>query len=309
MIVANNKSGAFSPFVIEQVESIKKLGVQFDFYGVSGKGILGYLKCFPALKRKIREFKPDVIHAHYGLSGLHANLQRKVPVVTTFHGSDIHSLGVNLMLSKICMHLSAYNIFTAENIFKISKYSKDNYTIQSCGLDLETIKPTDFYEAREYFGWNKNGKYILFSSRYDNAVKNSKLALAATQKLNDVTLVELKGYTRKEVSLLMSACDVQLTTSFKETGPLVVKEAMACNRPIVTTDVGDVRWVMGDTEGCFITSYDADDCAEKLKLAIEFSKTKVATVGRDRIIELGLDSKTVAYKMLSIYSSIITNIK
>lgn len=309
LIVGNNKSGRFSPFVVEQVESVAKLGVEFDFFGVSGKGILGYLKCFPALKRKIREFKPDVIHAHYGLSGLHANLQRKVPVVTTFHGSDIHSLGLNLKLSKICMQLSAYNVFVSQYLQDIAKYKGENYLVQACGLDINTIAPTDRNIAREYFGWDIDKKYVLFSGSFTNSIKNYPLAKEAVEKILYVELVELKGFSRSEVSLLMSACDCLLLTSFREASPTVIKEAMACNRPIVTTDVGDVRWVMGDTEGCFITSYDADDCAEKLKLAIEFSKTKVATVGRDRIIELGLDSKTVAYKMLSIYSSIITNIK
>lgn len=309
IIVANNKSARFSPFIIEQVVAIKKLGVEFEYFGVSGKGVLGYLKCLPAMKRKIKEFKPDVIHAHYGLSGLLANLQRKVPVVATFHGSDIHSLGLNLKLSKICMRLSAYNIFVSQYLQDIAKYRGENYLVQACGLDIDTITPVDQKTARGYLGWDMDKKYVLFSGSFTNKIKNFPLAKEAIEKIQGVELVELKGFSRTDVSLLMSACDCLLLTSFREASPTVIKEAMACDRPIVTTDVGDVRWTMGNTEGCYITSYDADDCAEKLKQAIEFAKDKGATIGRNRIIEIGLDHNTVANKIFSIYSSTITNIK
>lgn len=76
LIVANYNPGHCSPFVVEQVDSIRKLGVEFEYFGIVGKGPFGYLKNLPKFKRKIAEFKPDLIHAHYGLSGLLATLQR-----------------------------------------------------------------------------------------------------------------------------------------------------------------------------------------------------------------------------------------
>ncbi len=309
LIVANNKRNPvrFSPFVVEQVESVEKLGVEFEYFGVSGRGALGYLKCFPALWRKIKEYKPDIIHAHFGLSGLLSNMQRKVPVVTTFHGSDIHSRGLNLMLSKICMRLSAYNIFVSQPLQDIAKYKGDNYIVQACGIDLDTIKPTDRAEARGYFKWDQDKKYVLFASNFSRSIKNYPLAKAAIEKLGDVELVELKGFSRREVGLLMSACDSLLLTSFREGSPTVIKETMACNCPIVTTDVGDARWVMGDTEGCYITSYNVDDCAAKVAMAIEFSKRRGANNGRERVVELNLDRKAVAQRLLGLYNSVVNN--
>jgi hypothetical protein len=73
---------------------------------------MGYLRELPALRRLIRAERPDIVHAHYGLSGLLANLQRLVPVVTTYHGSDINVPHI-LRLSKIAMRLSAHNIFVS----------------------------------------------------------------------------------------------------------------------------------------------------------------------------------------------------
>ena len=99
MIVASKNSGRFVPFIVEQARALEYLGCEVEFFGLGGKGIKGYLKNLPAFKEKIKEFCPDVVHAHYGLSGLFANLQRKVPVVTTYHGSDINDRKV-LPLSK-----------------------------------------------------------------------------------------------------------------------------------------------------------------------------------------------------------------
>ena len=96
--------------------------------------------------------------------------------------------------------------------------------------------------------------------------------------------------------------ELVILTSLWEGSPNVIKEAMACNCPIVSTNVGDVRWVIGDTEGCYITSFDPEDVAEKIKLALEFGKR---TNGRDRIIELGLDSETIAKRLIDIYSKVL----
>jgi len=120
--------------------------------------------------------------------------------------------------------------------------------------------------------------------------------------ISDTELLELKGYNRNQVSLLMNACDVILITSFSEGSPQVIKEAMACNLPIVSTDVGDVKEVIGNTEGCYITSFDPKDVAEKIKMALDFDKR---TNGRERIKKLGLDSESIAMEIIKLYKNVI----
>ena len=107
LIVASYNKSRFAPFIVEQTEALMKQQCEIAWFGLQGKGLMGYLKNLSALKEKIREFHPDVVHAHYGLSGLLANLQRRVPVVTTYHGSDINDKKV-LLFSKIAMRLSAW---------------------------------------------------------------------------------------------------------------------------------------------------------------------------------------------------------
>ena len=113
LIVASDKNGRFAPFIEEQIAALEARGIEVLRYGITGKGIIGYLRELPALRRAIRQHRPDIIHAHYGLSGLLANLQRMVPVVTTYHGSDINVPSI-LRFSKIAMRLSAHNIFVSK---------------------------------------------------------------------------------------------------------------------------------------------------------------------------------------------------
>ena len=119
LIVASDKGGHFAPFIEEQLSALQALGVQIIRYGVTRKGITGYLRELPALRRLIRTERPDIIHAHYGLCGLLANLQRRVPVVTTYHGSDINKPNI-LRFSKIAIRLSAYNIFVSRRNLAIA---------------------------------------------------------------------------------------------------------------------------------------------------------------------------------------------
>ena len=96
----------------------------------------------------------------------------------------------------------------------------------------------------------------------------------------------------------MNESDVMLFTSDYEASPMVIKEAMACNIPVVSTDVGDTKWVMGDTEGYFISQKDPEDIASKIKMALDYGRR---TEGRERIIGLGLELQQIARKIINVY--------
>lgn len=302
LIVANYNTGKFSPFVIEQVDALRSLGVIIDFYGIVGKGAMGYLKNRKSLLKKINEFHPDIVHAHYGLSGLLANLQRKVPVITTFHGGDIDE-SKNLALSRICMILSVYSIFVSEKNINTARI-KRNYSLIPCGVNSDLFVQSDKFIARKALGLLENKTYVLFSGAFDNKDKNYPLAQKAISLLPEYILLELKGYTRQQVALLMNAVDVSLLTSFAEGSPQFIKEAMACNCPIVSVPVGDVETVISNVEGCYLSSFEVEDIAAKITEAIKLNKR---TEGRRKIETLALDGKSVAENVLAIYNSILKN--
>ncbi len=302
LIIASFNKRSFAPFIVEQVEALKRQGCDIDFFGLQGKGIKGYLRNLPSLKRKIKEFHPDVIHAHYGLSGLLANLQRGVSVVTTYHGSDINDKKI-LRFSKITMFLSAWNIFVSKKTLSIAK-PKERYSLLPCGIDLSELQLTDKDKARKKMNLEANKHYVLFAGAFDNAVKNASLAKKALALCEDenVELLELKGYTRDEVTLLMCAVDAIIMTSVSEGSPQVIKESMACGCPIVSVDVGDVKERIAGIDGCFVAeTRNPQEIAELLKKAMAFDGK---TNGHDKIIADGLDNRLVAERLMDIYKRI-----
>lgn len=302
LIVASYNKGRFVPFITEQVEALQQLGCEIEWFGVQGKGITGYLKAIPKLRAKIRECKPNIIHAHYGLSCLLANLAtRRVPVVSTYHGSDINVKSV-LRFSKVAMWLSAWNIFVSQRNVDNAKPRK-HWSLIPCGVALSDDQLQTRAEARKKLGWDASDKKVLFAGAFDNDVKDPALAKSVIATLDDVELIELKGYTRKEVNRFMCAANCLLMTSKTEGSPQVIKEAMACGCPIVSVDVGDVAERTSGVEGCYvISSRDPKEIAEALEKAIAFEgKTK----GRERIIADGLTNELVAKRIIEIYENVI----
>ena len=290
--------GNIAPFVKEQVEAISQQGVECSYYLVRGKGILGYLRELPSLRKWIREIEPDVVHAHFGLCGLLANLQRKVPVVTTYHGSDINVPSIR-RFSKIAIRLSKHNIFVSKKLAEIAKPKKNNYSIIPCGINLKDYPIVDKLEARQEMGLDPDKKYVLFAGAFDNPVKNPQLAKDAVSLIPDVELLELKGYSRHQVALLMNAVDCFLMTSHTEGSPQVIKEAMACGCPSVSVDVGDVKEMIDGVKFCYISSRDAGNIAQKIRTTTNFcSKSN----GKDIIKEQGITNEEIAQRIIRDYN-------
>ena len=296
-------AGNAAPFVVEQKNALQCAGVECDFFLVRGKGICGYLKQLRPLKKKIALFQPDVIHAHYGLCGLLANMQRKVPVVTTYHGSDINDRKA-FAFSRWAIRLSAWNIFVSRKTMDIAQPTM-KYALLPCGVDLSELQLTSKAGARTKMHLEQDKRYVLFAGAFDNPVKNAPLAKEALAGIGDpnIVLLELKGYSREEVTLLMCAADVLLMTSYSEGSPQVIKEALACGCPIVSVDVGDVRERVEGVEGCFVAkTRGLDGLGTLLKSAMSFEgKTK----GRDKIIADGLDNKSITEGLLMLYHRIV----
>jgi len=290
-------------FIYEQIESLKKYhSIEYDTFFINGKGISGYLRNLPSLKKKLKEYKPDLIHAHFGISALLANLQRRYPVVTTLHGSDLNLKNVRIF-SLFARVLSKATIFVSDKMLRYVSKKENDYVIP-CGVNMELFFPLNQSHCRNQLNWKQDKIYILFSSSFDNPVKNFSLAQQSLDLLgDDIELIELKNKRRHEVNILLNASNFLLLTSFSEGSPQIIKEAMACNCPIVATDVGDIKEIISGTEGCYITSFDSHDVATKIKMAIEFSKTKGRTNGREKIQHL--DNKLIAEKIINIYKKVL----
>lgn len=231
-------------------------------------------------------------------------MQRRVPVLTTFHGSDVNNKK-NLKWSKCAHKLSAASIFVEESMIRKFKKHQKSFTIP-CAVDLEIFFAIPKIEAQRILGIQNGSPNILFSSDFENPIKNYHLArkscdLVEQKTGKKINLIEMKGLTRSLVNLYMNASDCALLFSYSEGSPQFIKEAMACNCPIVATDVGDIKYIFGDTKGCFISAPQINVFADKIISALEFSSEFGRTNGRERIEILGLDTQNIAKKILNLY--------
>ena len=315
LILASDKQGRFAPFIEEQMTALQACGVEIIRYGVTGKGITGYLRELPALRRMIRAERPDIIHAHFGLCGLLATLAvigLRTPVVVTYHGCDINAKK-NRPFSKVAMCLSAWNIFVSHrqmlNAFGTDERASENHkwSIIPCGIDTNLFHIENCCE--QWFDKRFTSKnYVLFAGSFDDFVKDPALAKQVVGIYNTIhsdqpiELLELRGYSRYEVVTLMHKCKTLLLTSIREGSPQVVKEAMACGCPIVSVDVGDVAERLDQMEGGYVvSSRNPHDIAKTLEYAIHFGRTK----GREKLLDNGLDNAQIADKLIEIYKKVI----
>jgi glycosyltransferase involved in cell wall biosynthesis len=308
LIVASGNHANIAPFVKEQMEALQKAGHTVFPFTVNGHGPLGYLSNLWPLKVTIRKFEPDIIHAHYGLCGLFSTLQHQVPVVVTYHGSDINSRCIR-PLSRLAMRRAAFNIFVSETLQNTALHSynqtikqSNNQAVLPCGVDLDRFAPIPREDARKKLGLLPEGHYVLFSGAFDNEIKNAPLAQASCALLPDTTLLELRNRSREEVALLMNAADVLLVTSRHEGSPQVVKEALACNLPVVSTDVGDIATLLSSTQGGSI----AEATPQALATAMEpFLDAPHRTQARENMGPYG--NTLIASQLCTIYNQTITH--
>lgn len=303
-VCSGNNRSAPAPFITEQMESIRQVaGARVDYFRIEGHGWAGYLKNLPRLLKQLRSARYDLIHAHYGLSALFANLQRHVPVVTTFHGCDVTDPQVR-PFARPAYALSAYSIFVEESMTRWFG-DKTRHTVIPCGVDPQAFRPLPKQAARIRLGLNAGRKYALFASTFADPRKNYALARQAVDELGaDLTILELKGYSREEVCLLLNAVDVALLTSVREGSPQFVKEAMACNRPVVATNAGDVNRLLAGTNGCFVADFTPASVAKALRMALAFGRP---TNGRDQLLRQGLDLPSVARRIVDVYQPLLRN--
>lgn len=286
-----------APFIYEQMQGLKQLGCDFRICFVKGGGLKSYLQAWRRMMRDIVEYQPDIIHAHYGLCCMIANLQRKVPVVSTFHGSDINNPKIR-WISKIAIRQSQINIFVSEKLRSIAGNPQRSIVIP-CGVDVKEFYPMDKELCRTKLGMDLQKIYILFSKEFADRVKNYPLAKAAVEGLNcEAELLEFYGYSREQVPLLYNAVDCALMTSFTEGSPQFVKEAVACGCPVVSTDVGDAAEVINKVENSFVSTYEVEDVITKLQQAMQIGHLSKTTLDEKYI------DKNVVKSLLKMYTDI-----
>jgi teichuronic acid biosynthesis glycosyltransferase TuaC len=255
-VIAGGPDSSLMIFARRESVSLRHAGISVrQFFLASRTSPIDLLREFFRLRREIREFRPHVIHAHYGtVTALFSGLATSGPLVVTFRGSDLNPTPtINRWRSLTGRFFSQLAALRASEIICVTTglkhrlwWRQDRVSVMPGGIDLESFRPRPRDEARAALGWPVTEKIILFNAGKAPTIKRLDLAEAAVEEANRngcrTRMVVLNGDTDPDaIPLYLNAADCLLITSDWEGSPYIVKEALGCDLPVVSVDVGDVR--------------------------------------------------------------------
>lgn len=308
-IIHTPDGGTVANFVTDQMGAIKRCHpeIKVEYYQINGRNSKwNYIKSLKDIRRLIQELSIDVIHIHHGLSGLFLlfGIRPKQPVVLTMHGGDIQpEQGQKLIVAithKI-LKIVDFAITLNERMDNMVKQYCPNTAIIPCSIDLNYFKPLDRKENKI--------KKIIFGSSPLREVKDYPLFEKTVNILKNkynyqIETILFDGISKAQVLKHYQNCDMLLLTSFSEGSPGVIKEAMACNLKIVSTNVGDVAVnLKGMKNAAVATTRTPEELAELCDKC--FRNTINGLQGREKLIQLGLDDKSITDKLIKIYEKLI----
>lgn len=303
----------YGSFVQAQVESLRAVGVDYDLVFIDGRrSRWNYVRAIRELRFRLKHYRYNLIHAHFGLSGWVARCQWRAPVVVSFMGDDV--LGRPARSGRITLYgrfLQASSWMLARLVRAVivkspdmkSRLGLDSARVIPNGVDLNLFQPMNQTEARRALGLDLKKKFVLFPYDPLEARKRFDLIEAATERarreIPDLEILHARGVPRARMPLYLNAADVLVLASLFEGSPNAVKEAMAVNLPVITVDVGDTAELIGPTEGCHLVPRDAGVIAARI---VEVCRRGTRTNGREWIARLSMEK--VAAQIVNVYQSV-----
>jgi glycosyltransferase involved in cell wall biosynthesis len=309
---------AYGTFIHSQIQSLREAGIDVDVVFIDGKATpLNYARGLRTIRNAINGKPYDLIHAHYGLTGLVARTQYRLPLVVSFCGDDL--LGTparsrrrrtarSMAIVAACQALAP----TCEAIIVKSdemrrrlwspRVRETAYVIPN-GVDLALLQPLDQARARAELSLAPK-RYVLFPHTVDEPRKRFELATAAVELLRkeypDAEMLVVNGQAATHMPLYYSVADALILTSDWEGSPNVVKEALACELPIVSVDVGDVAERIADAPSCAICDRTPESLAAALSNALAHPRPGGL---RKRVEELA--TPVIARRVVEVYEAVL----
>lgn len=317
LFVSSGRQGNVNPIIRNQGESLRKAGVELEYFVVAGRGWKSYVKSIKPLREKVQKGNYDVVHAHYSwcayLTGI-AMRGIKVPMVVSLMGNDILDHWWYPVLARIVAKCKPWKAVIVKSQEMKKRVGMSYANVIPNGVNLDRFKPMCKVECVKCIGWDPEKKHVLFPARVEDTRKNWPLAFEAVKLLNvdgvrckvygvkgEIELHPFKNTPNDETPIWYNAADAVVLPSFYEGSANALKEAMACNRPVVTTDMGDCRERIEGCEGCYVANtYEVPEFADLLGKALQYEKSG----GRERLLKDGIADYQIAERLITIYNNI-----
>lgn len=301
----------FGIHVQEQIEVLSKnFSIEREIFFINGRqSTLNYVKSIFALRKKIKQSTFDIIHVHYGIAGLFLLFCKpNIPVILTLHSGEIYQKKkyLNHIIQKKLTFAIAKKvnkiIVLNDDMLRIMKRFAHKLVKIPCGINTHFFKPIESIQDRVSYT-------IGFPGNKARPEKNYALFIEIInilQKKYSIDIIEFHNMSRVQVLEAMHTIDILCMTSTIEGSPQIIKEAMACNIPIVSTAVGDVEDLLHEVQNAYIIhSFTAKDFVEKIEGILLLPKTERISNGRKKLEYMQLDEQSVAQKIYQLYQTLL----
>ncbi len=304
-----------------QIDSLSALGVTVETYVFHNrKSLVGLMRGGLGIRRRAREFDADLVHIHFGASqALAGVLCAGKPVVLSFCGSDLlgnyTAKGKKTWSGRLSGVLSRLAAFGCPRTIAKSGELRDTLWLRSLrakchvipnGVDLSLFTPMVQANARARLGWAHREPVVLFMDRKGAWVKDPQLAHATVEEarkaIPSLRLHVIEQEPPDAMPLYFNAADVLLLTSRHEGSNNTVKEALACNLPVVATSCGDVPERLAGVQWSFVGPRDAHALGQLLTQVVA---ARQRSNGRANVQELTI--ARVAQQIHHVYEAVLSD--
>ena len=260
-----------------------------------------YLPATRRLRRLLRRERFDLVHAHYGLAGWCALLAGAQPLVVSFHGTDVRHWLVGPLSRRLA--------WRADLVAAVSRalFSPENdrpglprvpgSAVLPCGADVEALPPDAAPGGAQRLGLDAEGRYLLFPANPDRPEKRADRA-AEVAAATGAELLTGGALDPDQMPLWVNAANAVLVTSDHEGFGLVCVEALACDVPVLSTQVGIAPYALAGIEGALCGPFDPAAWAVAARVHLDAADPRIS--GRARAVSLSAarmaDRTIVAYR-------------
>lgn len=246
-------------FVRDQVEALRAIGgVEIELFAIDpAGGSSRWVTAARELRRRYARERFDLVHAHYGLAGWTALAIRGAPHVVTFHGTDLAHPAVGRM-SRALARMIDLPAPVSAGLARAGLPGAGRtapIAVLPTGVNLDRLERRDRAEVRARLGLDPGGRYLLFPADPDRPEKRHDRAreLAAA---SGAELLDYRGVAPDDVPDLINAANAVVATSEREGYGLAPLEALACDVPVLSTDVGIAPVALRGVEGTLCAPFD-----------------------------------------------------